>query len=48
MSSFSERLSSTFATLAWPLTPEDGLPEPVLSEAEARLGLRLPAVLRTY
>lgn len=48
MQSFPERLRSTLATLARPLGPEDGEPESVLSDAEARLGLRLPAVLRTY
>src|SRR5262245_51306813 len=48
MPSFSERLESTFATLVRPLTPEDGEPEPSVAQAEARLGLRLPAVLRAY
>jgi hypothetical protein len=48
MPTFSERLESTFATLVRPLTPEDGEPEPSVAEAEARLGLRLPAVLRGY
>src|SRR5262245_41771504 len=48
MPSFSERLESTFATLVRPLTPEDGEPEPSVARAEARLGLRLPPVLRAY
>jgi hypothetical protein len=48
MTTFAERLRSTFATLARPLTPEDGEPEPSISAAEVRLGLRLPAVLREY
>jgi hypothetical protein len=48
MTTFAEQLRSTFATLARPLTPEDGQPEPSISDAEVRLGLRLPAVLREY
>jgi hypothetical protein len=48
MPTFSQRLESTFATLARPLTPEDGEPEPSVAQAEARLGLRLPSVLRSY
>jgi hypothetical protein len=48
MPTFSERLEYTFASLARPLTPEDGQPETDLSDAEARLGLRLPSVLRCY
>jgi hypothetical protein len=48
MPTFSERLEYTFASLARPLTPEDGQPETDLSDAEARLGLRLPSVLRRY
>jgi hypothetical protein len=48
MPTFSERLESTFATLVRPLTPEDGQPESDLSDAEARLGLTLPSVLRKY
>ena len=48
MDNFAERLKSTFATLLRPLTPEDGQPEASISVAEARLGLRLPAVLREY
>jgi hypothetical protein len=48
MARFTERLASTFATLARPLTPEDGEPESSIAEAEVRLGLRLPAVLREY
>jgi hypothetical protein len=48
MVSFVERLKSTFATLVGALTPEDGQPEASISVAEARLGLRLPAVLREY
>jgi hypothetical protein len=48
MPTFSERLESTFAMLARPLAPDDGLPEAIVSEAEARLGLKLPAVLRAY
>jgi hypothetical protein len=48
MTTFSEPLRSTFATLARPLKPEDGEPEPSVAEAEARLGLRLPSVLRWY
>jgi hypothetical protein len=48
MENFAERLKSTFATLVRPLTPEDGQPEAIISVAEARLGLRLPAVLREY
>ena len=48
MENFAERLKSTFATLVRPLTPEDGQPEASISVAEARLGLRLPAVLRKY
>jgi len=48
MVSFVERLKSTFATLIRPLTSEDGQPEASISLAEARLGLRLPAVLREY
>jgi hypothetical protein len=45
---FSEQLNSTFAMLARPLMPEDGLPEATVADAEARLGVRLPAVLRSY
>jgi hypothetical protein len=48
MTSFCERLRSTLATLAHPLTPEDGEPEPSIFDAEVRLGLRLPATLRDY
>ena len=48
MPTFSQRLESTFATLARPLTPEDGEPEPSVAQAESRLGLRLPAVQRAY
>jgi hypothetical protein len=48
MPTFTERLKSTFATLARPLMPEDGEPEPSVAESEARLGLRLPPVLRAY
>jgi hypothetical protein len=48
MPTFSQRLGSAFARLVRPLTPEDGQPEAVLSEAEARLGLRTPSVLREY
>ena len=46
--SFSERLQSTFATLVRPLMADDGEPETRISAVEARLGLRLPAVLREY
>ncbi len=46
--SFSERLKSTFATLVRLLMPEDGEPETGVSAVEARLGFRLPAVLREY
>ena len=46
MDIFAERLKSTFATLVRPLTPEDGESEASISVAEARLALRLPAVLR--
>jgi hypothetical protein len=45
---FSERLESTFATLARPFTPGDGEPEANIAGAEDRLGLKLPSVLRTY
>ena len=38
MPTFSQRLESTYATLARPLTPEDGEPEPSVAQAEARLG----------
>jgi hypothetical protein len=48
MDTFAERLKSTFETLVRPLTPEDGQSETSTSKAEARLGLRLPAVLREY
>ena len=48
MPTFSERLEYMFASLARPLTPEGGQPETALSGAEARLGLRLPSVLREY
>ena len=48
MPTFSQRLESTFALMARPLTPEDGEPEPSVAQAESRLGLRLPAVLRAY
>ena len=48
MGSFTEQLTSTFARLVRPLTPEDGQPEASISIAEARLGLRLPVVLRQY
>jgi hypothetical protein len=48
MDIFAERLKSTFATLVRPLTPEDGESEASISVAEARLALRLPAVLREY
>jgi hypothetical protein len=48
MQSFSGRLGSTFASLARPLTPDDGVPETSVADAEDRLGLRLPAVLRSY
>ena len=48
MPNFSERLRATFATLVRPLRPEDGHPEAVLSDAELRLGLRLPSALRDY
>jgi hypothetical protein len=48
MTTFAERLRSTFATLARPLTAEDGDPESSISGAEIRLGLRLSAVLREY
>ena len=46
--SFTERLKTTFATLARPLMPDDGEPEKGISAMESRLGLRLPAVLREY
>ena len=46
--SFGEQLKSTFATLVRPLMTEDGEPETGISVVEARLGLRLPAVLREY
>ena len=45
---FAERLSVVFATLARPLTPEDGEPESDIAEAEGRLDLKVPPVLRTY
>jgi hypothetical protein len=48
MPTFSQRLEFTFATLARPLTSEDAEPEPGVAQAEARLGLRLPSVLRAY
>ncbi|MHC5538950.1 SMI1/KNR4 family protein, partial [Singulisphaera rosea] len=48
MSTFSERLESTFATLARPLTPGDGEPEANIAGAEDRLGLKLPPALRAY
>jgi hypothetical protein len=48
MTRFDERLASTFARLARRVTPADGQPESSISDAEARLGLRLPAVLRQY
>jgi hypothetical protein len=48
MPTFSERLESAFATLVRPLTAEDRQPEADLSDAEVRLGLRLPSVLRDY
>ena len=48
MDSFAERLKSTIATLIRPLTPEDGLSKASMADAESRLGLRLPTVLREY
>jgi hypothetical protein len=48
MHGFTERLKSTSAMLVRPLTLEDGQSETSISDAEARLGLRLPAVLREY
>jgi hypothetical protein len=48
MGSFAERLKSTVTTLVHSLMPEDGEPETNISAVEARLGLRLPAVLREY
>src|SRR5262245_44291374 len=48
MPTFSERLKSTFAALARPLTSEDGQPEADISHGEARLGLTLPSVLSEY
>src|SRR5271167_4772533 len=48
MDSFAKLLKSTFATLVRPLTSEDGQPEASIADAEARLGLRLPSVLREY
>jgi hypothetical protein len=48
MLGFTERLKSTSAKLVRPLTPEDGQSETNISHAEARLGLRLPVVLREY
>ncbi len=46
--SFAEWLKTTFATLVRPLMPDDGEPETGISAVEARLKLRLPAVLREY
>jgi hypothetical protein len=48
MPTFSERLKSTFAALARPLTSEDGEPEADISHNEAHLGLTLSSVLREY
>jgi hypothetical protein len=48
MVSFAKQLRSTFATLVRPLASEDGQPEASIAGAEARLGLRLPGVLREY
>jgi hypothetical protein len=48
MASFAERLKSTFTTLLHPLTSDDGQSETSISDAEARLGMRLPVVLREY
>lgn len=48
MPTFPERLGATFATLIRPLTPEDGEPDANIAEAEHRLGLKLPSVLRAY
>src|SRR3954462_10186206 len=48
MPTFFERLKSTFATLARRLTPEDEELETNLSDAETRLGLRLPSVFRSF
>jgi hypothetical protein len=43
MPTFSKRLKSTLASLARPLTPEDGRAETDLSDAEARLSLMSPS-----
>lgn len=48
MPDHSERYRAVFARIARPLTPEDGVPEVVVAEHEARLGIRLPESLRAY
>jgi hypothetical protein len=48
MNSFADRLKGTFETLARPLTPQDCERDARISGAEARLGVRLPGVLRAY
>jgi uncharacterized protein (TIGR02996 family) len=42
------RYRTTFAALARPLTPRDGVPEERIAEEERRLGARLPRALRDY
>src|SRR5688572_27586130 len=48
MSRHAERYRSAFATLARPLEAGDGYPEEIVSEAERRLGIRLPETLRAF
>jgi hypothetical protein len=48
MQGFAERLASVLELLVRPLTAADGESEASISKGEARLGVRLPAVLREY
>lgn len=48
MPTFADRLRATWAMLDRPLGPSDGTPEAIIAAAEARLGITVPAVLRTY
>lgn len=48
MSSHAEGYRAAFATLIRPLESDDGVAEDILSEAERRLGVRLPQALRAF
>lgn len=48
MPTFADRLRAIWAMIDRPLTPHDGSPEATIAEAEVRLGITVPAALRTY